>query len=316
MLHLQAGIHFQEVEVAGRVDDELDRAGGLVADRAGERHCLRAHRVAGVFVEQRARRLLDHLLMAPLNRAFALAEMDAIALPVGQHLDLDMARLFDILLQKHPVVAEGGAGFAGGGAKALAELRFARDEPHALAAAAGGGLDHHRIADMPGDFGRLVRIGDHLEVAGDGVDPGGASQFLRFDLVAHRPNRVRPWADEGHSGGGERFWELGILRQEAVSRMHRFSAGLGAGGDDPFDQQIALGDRRRPDRHRLVGDADVRRAGVRLGMDGDGLDPHRLGGADHPAGDFTAVGDENLVEHGRKLSRAPRAQQYRGKRRR
>jgi hypothetical protein len=28
MLHLQAGVHFQEVEIAVLVDDELDRAGG------------------------------------------------------------------------------------------------------------------------------------------------------------------------------------------------------------------------------------------------------------------------------------------------
>jgi hypothetical protein len=40
-------------------------------------------------------RLLDDLLVAPLDRAFALAEIDRVAVAVGEHLDLDMARLGD-----------------------------------------------------------------------------------------------------------------------------------------------------------------------------------------------------------------------------
>ena len=41
------------------------------------------------------RRFLDDLLIAPLDRAFALIEMDDIARAVAQHLHLDMARPFD-----------------------------------------------------------------------------------------------------------------------------------------------------------------------------------------------------------------------------
>ena len=44
------------------------------------------------------RRLLDHLLMTALHRAFALEEMDRVPVPVGEDLDLDVARLLDELL--------------------------------------------------------------------------------------------------------------------------------------------------------------------------------------------------------------------------
>jgi hypothetical protein len=64
-----------------------------------------AARVGGV--EERRRRLLDHLLVAALDRALALAEVDDVAVLVGQHLDLDVARLLDELLDEHAVVAEG-----------------------------------------------------------------------------------------------------------------------------------------------------------------------------------------------------------------
>ncbi len=88
------------------VDDELDRAGRAVIDRSRQRHRLRAHRLAGCGVEERARRLLDHLLVAALDRAFALAEMDDVAVRIAQHLDLDVARLLDVFLDEDAVVGK------------------------------------------------------------------------------------------------------------------------------------------------------------------------------------------------------------------
>src|SRR5690606_29324540 len=55
--------------------------------------------------------------------------------------------------------------------------------------------------------------------------------------------------------------------------------------------------RRRPDAHALVGEADMHRVGVGGGMDGDRLDSQLLAGAQHPQGDFAAIGDQDLLEH-------------------
>ena len=65
----------------------------VVAHRLGQRDRLLAHLLARRGVEQRRRRLLHDLLVAALDRAFALAEMDDVAVLVAQHLDLDMARI-------------------------------------------------------------------------------------------------------------------------------------------------------------------------------------------------------------------------------
>ena len=46
--------------------------------------------------------------MASLDRAVALAEMDAVAVSVEQHLDLDVARALDEPFEDQPVVAERG----------------------------------------------------------------------------------------------------------------------------------------------------------------------------------------------------------------
>ena len=109
MLDLEPGIHLEEIESPIGVHDELDRAGGIVADRLCQRDRLAAHLGAERRVDRRRRRLLDDLLVAPLDRAFALAEMDDVAVLVAEHLDFDMARRLDEALDQDAVVAEGGA---------------------------------------------------------------------------------------------------------------------------------------------------------------------------------------------------------------
>ncbi len=84
MLDLEARVHLQEVEALVLPCDELDGAGGVVVHGLGQRDGLLAHLAAGGLVEQRRRRLLDDLLVAALDRAFALAEIDDVAVLVAR----------------------------------------------------------------------------------------------------------------------------------------------------------------------------------------------------------------------------------------
>ena len=147
MLDLQAGVHLHEEEGAVLVGDELDGAGALVADGLGGGDRRLAHRLAPRRVHVGRRRLLDHLLVAALDRAVALEEIEAVAMAVGEDLDLDMARPRQVLLDQHVIVGEGGLGLALGAGQRVGEFVGALDHPHALAAAAGRGLDQHRKAD-------------------------------------------------------------------------------------------------------------------------------------------------------------------------
>src|SRR4029450_2360640 len=60
--------------------------------------------------QERRRRFLAELLVAALNRAVPLAQMKALAVAVGEYLDLDVARVLDELLAVHLRRAERGAG--------------------------------------------------------------------------------------------------------------------------------------------------------------------------------------------------------------
>ncbi len=170
-------------------------------------------------------------------------------------------------------------------------------DAHALAAAAGRGLDHHRIADLVGDDGRVLGRLDHAEIAGNGRDLGGVGEFLRFDLVAHRLDGADVGADEHDAGLGERLGEGRALGQEAVAGMHRLGARLLAGGDDLVDHEIGLRRGGRPDGDRLVRHLDMQGVLVGFRIDRDRLYPHAARRLDDSAGDFAAVGDQDFLEH-------------------
>ena len=108
MLDLDAGVHLDEVELAVLVE-ELERAGAAVADRAAGLDAALAHDAPLARGDAGRRRFLDHLLVAALHGAVALAQVDDVAVAVRQHLELDVPRPLQELLHVDLVVAEGGA---------------------------------------------------------------------------------------------------------------------------------------------------------------------------------------------------------------
>ena len=95
MLDLDARVHLEEIEVALGIDEELDRAGADVVDGLGRLHGDPAHGLARLRVERGRGRLLDHLLVAALDRALALVDVNDVAVLVAEHLHLDVARRVD-----------------------------------------------------------------------------------------------------------------------------------------------------------------------------------------------------------------------------
>src|SRR5262249_32070141 len=75
----------------------------------------------------RRRRLLEHLLVAALQRALALAEREHVPVRVADHLHLDVPRARQEALDEHAVVAEAGRGLA---LRRAARLARRRRPPH------------------------------------------------------------------------------------------------------------------------------------------------------------------------------------------
>ena len=95
MFDLHARVHLNEVKLAVLVQ-KLEGAGAAVADFAAGVGAALADLVAQFLRQSRRRALLDHLLVPALERAVALAQMNRVAVLVGQHLDFDVPRVMQI----------------------------------------------------------------------------------------------------------------------------------------------------------------------------------------------------------------------------
>ena len=136
MLHLKPGVHLEEVEALLFVDQELHGSRAGVIHGPGRFDRGPAHRLAGLLADEGRGGLLDDLLVAALDGAFPLEQVNHVTVVVGQHLNLHVPGLRDVTLGVDGVVAKSGAGQGPGPVERRGQLPFLQDHPHSLAAAA------------------------------------------------------------------------------------------------------------------------------------------------------------------------------------
>ena len=302
MFHLQPRVHFHEVELAA-VEQEFDGPGAQVADLACHHQRRGAQARTQLLGQRGCRRLFDELLMASLRRAVALAQVHEVALAVGKHLHLDVARLRQIALQEQRPVAEGALGEAACGGERRRQFGSVAHDLHALAAAPGRGFDDER---QPGAL-RLAR--EVLQallgagVPGQHRHAGRAHARLGDDLRTHRGDGRGGGSDENAPRVRARLGELRVLGEEPVARMDGLRPARAGGFDEALDAEITVARRGGPDPHRLIGFTHVARAGVGVREHRDGAQPQPACGAENAAGYLAAIGDQKTVDHGALRSR-------------
>ena len=262
-------------------------------------------RVARGGVERGRGAFLPDLLVAALQRAVALAEMDGAALAVAEHLDFDVARpLRDISRdrprrrRRRPWPRRARWRARRTARPASAATFMPRPPPPAAALTSTGKPISLR------DRQRLLVGGDAAVGARHHRDAEPLGGALGLDLVAHQADVLGLRADEMDVVLVEDFGEARVLRQEAVARMHRVGAGDLAGGEQRRDVEIAVARRRRADADALVGEPHMHGVGVGGRMHRDGRDAELLAGAQHAQRDLAAVGDQDFVEHRRAMERS------------
>ena len=162
--------------------------------------------------------------------------MDHVAVRVGQHLDLDVARVGQVALEVDGRVAEELLALAGGALERVLQLVLAERDAEALAAAAAGRLDRDRIADRVRRSAsrRVLDRSDRLGRAGHDRHAGRRHHLAGAGLGAHRLDRRGGRADERDPALLERGGERRVLGEEAVAGMDR----LGAGALDRVEQLV------------------------------------------------------------------------------
>ncbi len=295
---LHPGVHFDEIELAVFVE-KLEGAGAAIADLAAGLGAAFADLVAQFGVESGRGRFFQHFLVAALHRAVTFAQMDRVAMFVGQNLDFDMAwRLQEFFHVDHGV-AEEALRFRTGHGHRIQQRGFGMDHAHAASAAAACCLDDDRVADLGSG------LDDFVGIVRQGALRAGHARHLGFDhgllgghLVAHQADVFGARADEGEAGRFDALGKIGVFGQKAVAGMDRSGVGDFGRGDDRRHMQIALRGRCRADADRFVGQLHILGVAVGLGIHGDRLDAHFAAGTLDAKGDFAAVGDENFFKHG------------------
>ena len=298
VLHLDPGVHLDEIEVAVGVQHELDGAGVLVVGRFGGGHGGRAHLLPQLGGQGAGGRLLQHLLVAALDGAVPLPQLDHMAHLVGHDLELDVLGVEDQLFQVHLAAAKAGHRLAAGLLKEGDQLVGLKDAAHPAPAAAGRGLDEDRIADGIGQGLGLFGGGHRAVRAGHHRHPRLLHQPAGGGLVAHGADDVPGGADEGDAGLRAGVGKLVVLAQKAVAGVDGVAVGGLGHRQDGVHIQIAV---------RCPGGADAVGLFGKLHMDGlgvgGGIDHHRLdlqftAGPLDAQGDLAAVCNQNTLEHG------------------
>ncbi len=208
---------------------------------------------------------------------------------VRQDLKLDVAGVFDKLLEVDPRVAEGRLGFGGRHGQGVLEGHVVVGDAHALAAAARGRLHQDGKANLLGDLEGLVGIADDAVAAGNHRHAGRLDLGAARRLVAAQGNGFGAGPDEVDVAFAADLGELGVLGEKAVAGMDGLGVVDLGRRDDAGDVQVAFARRGGPDADALVGQRRMQAILVGLGVHGDGGDAHLAAGADHAHGDLAPI---------------------------
>ena len=298
VLDLQARVDFDEI-MARSIDEEFHRAGARISRGFRQLQRVGADPVTQFTVDVRRGRDLDDFLMAPLHGAIALEQVDHVAVLVAQDLHLDVPHLGQPFLDEDGLAAEGELRFAAGAFERLLELDGLRDDAHAAAAAAVGGLDQGgAVLGHEGACGADLLLGRAAKLdAWNHGDPGLQRQALGRHFVAHQRDHLGAGPDEAQATLLAGARELRVLGEEAIARMDGVGAALPGHVQDLLDAQVGVdGPLAAPDQVRLVRLVAMLRDAVLLAVDADGADAELVARAEDADRDLAAVRAQHLAK--------------------
>ena len=297
MLDLDARVHLDKVVISRFVNQELDCTRGYIAHIPRDLDCIRV-KTASDFLRHAPRgRKLHDLLVAALKRAVAFKQVDDVAVPVAQHLHLDVLGLDEEFLDKDILVAERLLRLALDLREIHADILRAVAAAHSAAAASSCCLEQHRVAEFLRECDRVVHIGQRARRAGDGGYAALVRDGLGGQLVAHLIEDLGRRADERDARLLAGAGKCCVFGQKAVSGVDRIHIAAFGKVNNPGYIQICC---QRAfvfaDQICLVRSCAVQAVHIFLRVDRHCTQVKIITCAENTQCDLAAVGYQNLLE--------------------
>ena len=191
--------------------------------------------------------------MTTLHGAVTFSQIDRVALTVSQHLNFDVAWVFQVFFHVHHVIAESRFRFRFGHGDGLRQFSIAAYNAHTATAAAARRLDDNRVANAFSMGAVSIHIvGQRAVRARYGWHAGFFHRGDGRHFVTHQANGVGFRANEDKARAFNLLSKVGVLREETITRVNRDRASDFGGADDRRDVQIAFYGRSRADTDRLI----------------------------------------------------------------
>src|SRR5438093_3513434 len=146
VFHLEAGVHFEEIKMPLAIEHKLHSPSVIIASGLGDLEGRCGHLFPQSLRYRWGWGFFEDLLIAPLDRALALAQMDEGAVHITEDLHLYMARPLQVTFQVHGTLGKRCGRLTFGCSHRLGQLFLVPHDAHALPPAAGCRLDEPRLA--------------------------------------------------------------------------------------------------------------------------------------------------------------------------
>ncbi len=193
---------------------------------------------------------------------------------------------------------KGGHRFLPGLEKSGPQGNLIARHPHALASPTSGGLDDDGIADAGGDDCSFILVFDQTIRTRNHGNTGGKSQIFGPGLVSAIFDNFRRRSDEVDLAFPANGCEVGVFSQETVPGVNGFDICDFGGRDNLRNVQIGFRALSRTNANGVVSLPEPGPIPVRLRKDCDGLHPEVMACPDDSERNFSAVGNQNPLEHG------------------
>ena len=235
--------------------------------------------------------------MTALNRTVSLVEMHDIAVLIAQHLNFDMFRLFQILLDKDIVDAESFSRFA------LRVIEFGNQifrisyDTHPASAAAGRRFQHNRITAEFSEFLCVFFGFNRLFHARNSRDADLMSYQFRFDLIAQLLHHLVSRSDKFDTCVFALLCKITVLGKESITRMNCVRAFRLREIYDFVDAQIGIYRTfSLADLIRLVGLRPEKSVFIFFRINRDRSDTELATGSEYSDRNFASVRHEDLFK--------------------